>query len=75
MGGDLYGVVLDLRRGACAFAYNKSTKSETQIGARGFVAVEVMWQLGVWLILGFFHRPRPCLVALYQCRKACQTDA
>lgn len=23
-----------------------STKSETQIGARGFVAVEVMWQLG-----------------------------
>lgn len=52
-----------------------STKSETQIGARGFVAVEVMWQLGVWLILGFFHWPRPCLVALYQCRKACQIDA
>lgn len=59
----MYGVVLDLRRGACAFAYNKSTKTETQIGARGFVAVEVMWQLGVCLILSFFHWPLPFLVA------------
>lgn len=37
-----------------AFAYNKSTKSETQIGARGFVAVEVVWRLGAWLVFGLF---------------------
>lgn len=43
-----------LWRGARAFCVQQITKSETQIGARGFVAVEVVWRLGAWLAFGLF---------------------
>lgn len=40
--------------GPGAFARTTNPLSETQIGARGFVAVEVMWQLGSLAYFGLF---------------------